>query len=72
MATGTCYRWTTAVLAGATRKQVVVPVHLSPLRPSHMDPYRPFLLETLTKFPTLTSARLLGMLRQQAFAKCVD
>ena len=43
------------------------PVHLSPLRPSRIDPYRPFLLETLTKFPTLTSARLLGMLAERGY-----
>ena len=40
------------VLAGNS-----APVYLLPLRPSRIDPYRPFLLETLTKFPTLTSAR---------------
>ena len=39
----------------------------SPLRPSRIDPYRPFLLETLTKFPTLTSARLLGMLAERGY-----
>ena len=43
------------------------PVHLSPLRPSRIDPYRAFLLETLTKFPTLTSARLLGMLAERGY-----
>ena len=43
------------------------PVHLSPLRPSRIDPYRPFMLETLTKFPTLTSARLLGMLAERGY-----
>ena len=43
------------------------PVHLSPLRPSRIDPYRPFMLETLTKFPTLNSARLLGMLAERGY-----
>ncbi len=43
------------------------PVHLSPLRPSRIDPYRPFMLETLTKFPTLSSARLLGMLVERGY-----
>ena len=28
------------------------------LRPSRIDAYRPFILATLTKFPTLTVARL--------------
>ena len=41
--------------------------HPWPLRPSRIDPYRPFLLETLTKFPTLTSARLLGMLAERGY-----
>ena len=43
------------------------PVHRSPLRSSRIDPYRAFLLETLTKFPTLTSARLLGMLSERGY-----
>ena len=43
------------------------PVHLSPLRPSRIDPYRAFMLETLTKFPTLTSARLLQMLIERGY-----
>ena len=43
------------------------PVRLSPLRPSCIDPYRPFVLETLTKFPTLTSSRLLQMLIERGY-----
>jgi transposase len=43
------------------------PAFPSPLRPSRIDPYRPFMLETLTKFPTLTSARLLGMLAERGY-----
>ncbi len=27
------------------------PVHASPLRPSRIDPYRPFILATLAKYP---------------------
>ena len=38
------------------------------MRPSRIDPYRPFLLETLTRFPTLTSARLLQMLLERGYA----
>src|SRR6218665_545194 len=34
------------------------PVHGSPLRASRIDVLRPFILETLTKFPALTAARL--------------
>ena len=50
------------VLAGNS-----APVHPSPLRPSRIDPYRPFMLETLTKFPTLTSSRLLQMLIERGY-----
>jgi transposase len=43
------------------------PVHTSPLRPSRIDPYRPFILATLTKFPTLTAARLYAMVTERGF-----
>ena len=43
------------------------PVHRSPLRPSRIDPYRPFLLETLGKFPTLTAARLYAMVGERGY-----
>ena len=43
------------------------PVHPSPLRPSRIDPYRPFILATLTKFPTLTAARLHAMVSERGF-----
>jgi transposase len=43
------------------------PVHTSPLRPSRIDPYRPFILATLTKFPTLTAARLHAMVAERGF-----
>ena len=43
------------------------PVHCSPLRPSRIDPYRPFILATLTKFPTLTAARLHAMVVQRGY-----
>ena len=39
----------------------------SPLRPSRIDPYRPFILSTLTKFPTLTAARLHAMVTERGF-----
>ena len=42
-------------------------VHPSPLRPSRMDSYRPFMLETLTRFPTLTSSRLLHTLMERGY-----
>ena len=40
----------------------------SPLRPSRIDPYRPFILATLEKFPTLTAARLHAMVRERGYA----
>jgi len=43
------------------------PVHPSALRPSRIDPYRPFLLATLAKFPTLTAARLHAMVSERGF-----
>jgi transposase len=43
------------------------PVHTSPLRPSRIDPYRPFILATLEKFPTLTAARLHAMVRERGY-----
>ena len=43
------------------------PVPSSPLRPSRIDVYRPFILETLAKFPTLTAARLYVMVGQRGY-----
>jgi transposase len=36
-------------------------------RPSRIDPYLPFILATLEKFPTLTSSRLYGMVRERGY-----
>jgi len=38
-----------------------------PLRPSRVDPYRVFILETLAKFPTLTAARLYVMVHERGY-----
>ena len=38
-----------------------------PLRPSRIDPYRPFILETLGKFPSLTAARLYTMVCERGY-----
>ena len=38
----------------------------SPLRPGRIDAYRPFILATLAKFPTLTAARLYAMVGERA------
>lgn len=43
------------------------PVHTSALRPSRIDPYRPFILATLAKFPTLTAARLYAMVTERGY-----
>jgi len=39
----------------------------SPLRPSRLDPYRPFILETLSKYPTLSATRLLVMVCERGY-----
>jgi transposase len=38
-----------------------------PVRPSQLDGYVPFIVATLSRFPTLTSTRLLVMLRERGF-----
>jgi len=43
------------------------PVHTSPLRASRIDPYRPFILATLAKYPTLTAARLHAMVVERGY-----
>jgi len=40
---------------------------VSPLRPSRVDPYRPFILQTLEKFPTLSAARLFVMVYERGY-----
>lgn len=43
------------------------PAPSSPLRPSRVDPYRAFILQTLQKFPTLTAARLFAMVHERGY-----
>ena len=43
------------------------PALASPLRPSRVDPYRPFILQALAKFPTLTAARLFVMVHERGY-----
>jgi transposase len=38
-----------------------------PKRPSKIDPYLPFIRETLDKFPTLTASRLLAMVQDRGY-----
>jgi transposase len=39
----------------------------APLRPSRIDPYRAFLLQTLAKYPTLSAARLYVMATERGY-----
>jgi transposase len=41
-------------------------------RASALDPYLPFILETLEKFPTLTATRLHGMVTERGYIGSVD
>jgi len=41
-------------------------------RPSMIEPYLPFVLRTLEKFPTLTAARLYAMVRERGYAGSPD
>ena len=52
---------------------VVNVVHaLSAARPARVDPYLPFMLETLTKFPGLTASRLHAMVCERGYVGGVD
>lgn len=44
-----------------------VPAPSSPLRPSRIDPYRPFILQTLAKYPALSAARLYVMVGERGY-----
>ena len=39
-----------------------------PLRPSRIDPYLPFIRQTLEKFPTLTASRVFDMIKERGYA----
>lgn len=47
--------------------QAGLPAPVLPLRPSRVDRYRPFILETLAKFPTLTAARLFVTVNERGY-----
>ncbi len=49
----------------------VLRTRLTP-RPSQADAYLPFILETLTKFPTLTASRLYVMVRERGYLGGAD
>ena len=43
-----------------------------PLRPSQVDPYLPFMVATLAKFPTLAASRLHAMVRERGYTGGAD
>jgi transposase len=47
--------------------QAGLPRHGRPSRPSKIDPYLPFILKTLEKFPTLTASRLYAMVCERGY-----
>ena len=47
-------------------------VATGPLRPSRLDPYRPFIVETLDSYPTLTAARLYVMACERGYRGCAS
>jgi transposase len=52
--------------------QAGVPRPDGPQRPSQIDPFRPFIRETLGKFPTLTASRLYAMVRERGYQGAPD
>ena len=44
----------------------------TPLRPSQIDPYLPFILQTLAKYPTLAASRLHAMVRERGYTGGAD
>lgn len=47
--------------------QAGLPARIAQPRPSAVDPYLPFIRETLAKFPTLTASRLHAMVRERGY-----
>jgi transposase len=48
-------------------KAAGVPAAAAPLRPCRIDPFRPFILQTLAKYPTLTASRLQAMVYERGY-----
>ncbi|HSS64590.1 MAG TPA: IS21 family transposase, partial [Gammaproteobacteria bacterium] len=48
--------------------QAGLPKAQRPHRPSRLDPFVPFILETLERFPTLTASRLYAMVQERGYA----
>jgi transposase len=53
-------------------RQAGLPRLGSPLRLSKVDPYLPFMLQTLEKFPTLTASRLYAMVVERGYRGSAD
>jgi transposase len=49
-----------------------LPRHGPPPRPSMIEPYLPFIQQTLEKFPTLTASRLYSMVRERGYKGAPD
>ena len=49
-----------------------VPPPQSTARASKADPYLPFILQTLERFPTLTASRLYAMVRERGYRGSPD
>jgi len=47
--------------------QAGLPKAQRPRRPSLIDPYLPFILDTLKQYPTLTASRLYAMVRERGY-----
>jgi len=45
---------------------------VAPLRTSRIDPYRPFIEQTLRSYPTLSAARLYVMVRERGYEGCAS
>jgi transposase len=52
--------------------QAGVPVAQKIARPSMVEPYRAFMVETLTKYPTLRASRLYAMVRERGYPGAPD
>ena len=48
-------------------RQAGLPRIGTPLRPSRIDPYLPFIRQILEKFPTLTASRVYGMVKERGY-----
>jgi len=73
-------KWTAGTIAAQLRvhhtavarvlSQAGLPRSGRPPRPSRIDPYLPFIRQTLETFPTLTASRLHAMVRERGYRGC--